>query len=755
MEPHYIVEICIAIDIAILGIAYPIIIDKISNIGEKYSSEYIDVLFNKEFPQRDVRLPFFGFVPIIKLFLCATIFSFVFLIFEFRPLFGWNNTFINNSAKYVVFTLTFALTTVFLIWLNRVTLYSGHARSLLKFLISKYKKLPDDTERKTYHLKAINELTLYVVEKQDYHLQKTLLEFYSHLFYSKRQRHDKAIPLVYPVDLYFLVNSLSARLSKNKGNNLAAIEHRIASGVWLLGESSQEIQISEETYSSLWNGIYLNIDNERYIRMFWAHASQYFDYNLQSINERYQGNFIANIELVKKRDAERIRFLEFTYALGGLMLYSQKYSTLKYFFEYSQSVPQRYPLLPLSMADIFMWFEHFSNEFKHRVMPVEHQYPFPELDNYGNSGQISHSICKYMALLFVRQFTMRNNYIYENAYGQPHLPESVIELGNWKNNIPYFKNCLNQILADAQLISSLNYGATVANPNKFEEFMVSLEIRIVEAIGERKLKAQLSPKNVDAFLESSGKIIRSAFHEYKEILNAEEGGPSEYNLPMTITGDTILFSKSAFTDDDIPNINYDTVFASLISNRKIRRLIPSAFSMNKSRRYVVSWQNVIASFDKIITGDIDKFLIIGFDVTYMVENALVNSRYESITKLVSSTDDNVRDVLFILRKSDRPHVEFGQVEEGKIKQLQLVEVNESPLIYASVVDINHPDNEMLRKQFSTDDYDELKVLLAIEFSCTLFFKTNSSIVQVDIASQFSERGILDTLDEITPLESSN
>jgi hypothetical protein len=72
-----------------------------------------------------------------------------------------------------------------------------------------------------------------------------------------------------------------------------------------------------------------------------------------------------------------------------------------------------------------------------------------------------------------------------------------------------------------------------------------------------------------------------------------------------------------------------------------------------------------------------------------------------------------------------------------------------------VVDINHPDNEMLRKQFSTDDYDELKVLLAIEFSCTLFFKTNSSIVQVDIASQFSERGILDTLDEITPLESSN
>lgn len=56
MIPENIIEICVAIDIAILGIAYPIIIDKISNIGDKYSSEYIPVLFNNEFPQKALRL---------------------------------------------------------------------------------------------------------------------------------------------------------------------------------------------------------------------------------------------------------------------------------------------------------------------------------------------------------------------------------------------------------------------------------------------------------------------------------------------------------------------------------------------------------------------------------------------------------------------------------------------------------------------------------------------------------------------------
>ena len=51
MSLENIAEICIAIDTAILGIAYPIIIDKISNIGDKYSSDYLSNVFNSEFPQ--------------------------------------------------------------------------------------------------------------------------------------------------------------------------------------------------------------------------------------------------------------------------------------------------------------------------------------------------------------------------------------------------------------------------------------------------------------------------------------------------------------------------------------------------------------------------------------------------------------------------------------------------------------------------------------------------------------------------------
>lgn len=219
MTPEYIIEICVAIDIAILGIAYPIIVDKISSIGEKYSSEYIPVLFNNEFPQRalvvKVNKKEYG-IPVFKLTLFATLFSFIFLIFKFQPLFGWNNWFINHSAKLIILTLSIFLIVLFFIWLGKVALYNGKSKSLLIHAINNYNKSKPDTEIQNYHLKAINEIAFYAIEKQDEHLQETLLEFYYSVFATIRRNHDKSIPLVYPVDLYFLVNKLNQIVAENE-----------------------------------------------------------------------------------------------------------------------------------------------------------------------------------------------------------------------------------------------------------------------------------------------------------------------------------------------------------------------------------------------------------------------------------------------------------------------------------------------------------------------------------------------------------
>ena len=219
MTPEYIIEICVAIDIAILSIAYPIIVDKISNIGDKYSSDYIPVLFNNEFPQKALKVKInkkeYG-SPVFKLTIFATLFSFIFLIFKFQPLLGWDNWIINNSAKFIVLILTIILIVLFFIWLGKVALYNGKSKSLLTHIISNYNKSTPDAEMQNYHLKAINEIAYYAIEKQDEHLQETLLEFYYTVFATIRKNHDKSKPLVYPVDLYFLVSKLNEIAAENE-----------------------------------------------------------------------------------------------------------------------------------------------------------------------------------------------------------------------------------------------------------------------------------------------------------------------------------------------------------------------------------------------------------------------------------------------------------------------------------------------------------------------------------------------------------
>lgn len=219
MTPEYIIEICVAIDIAILSIAYPIIVDKISSIGDKYSSEYIPVLFYNECPQKSVTIKInkkeYG-TPFFKLILFATLISFIFLIFKFKPLFGWDNWLINNSAKFTVLFLTIFLIVLFFIWLGKVALYNGKSKTLLTHIINNYNKSKPDAELQSYRLKAINELAFYAIEKQDEHLQETLLEFFYSLFADIRKNHDKSKPLVYPIDLYFLVSKLNEIAAENE-----------------------------------------------------------------------------------------------------------------------------------------------------------------------------------------------------------------------------------------------------------------------------------------------------------------------------------------------------------------------------------------------------------------------------------------------------------------------------------------------------------------------------------------------------------
>src|SRR5690606_11043502 len=333
---------------------------------------------------------------------------------------------------------------------------------------------------------------------------------------------------------------------------LRAIEHRAVSGVWLLGEDFEDITISEETYSWLWRNIYTICDNPRLVKMFWANSSQYFDYRLKLVIADYnfeQGKII-NQEQIDKRKEEQDRFLEFHYALGGLLLYRKQHKTLNYLFEYSQSQPPEYVLLPETTTEIFYWFENFRNEFKHRT-PIDLRYYFPELDNLGNRRQVNYWICSYIAILFLRQYSLHQYYTYQNFTALPNLPDEVLELSSWLDRVSFFERCLNNVLSNKELIEDHEFEKLREAKDDFSLFINNIKEAIKNKIGQQKLKAPLSDEIIQNFYSKSNEIISNAFEVYRPIFIEKSDAQCRSELKLSNNGERRLMSKSAYTDKNV------------------------------------------------------------------------------------------------------------------------------------------------------------------------------------------------------------
>ncbi|MGO4709034.1 hypothetical protein AB4Y90_07940, partial [Chryseobacterium sp. 2TAF14] len=429
----YIVEICVYIDVAILSIAYPIIIDKISNIGEKYNSEYLSNVFDQKFPQTKT---IFG-ISYFQLILILTLISFIFKILNLPPISCLQNIYlIENSADFIIFLLTIALTVSFMIWLNRIVLFRSKTSKLILHLVNSYEnKKEDKNQSKTYYLKTINELTIHSIRNQDPHIGETLVNFYYNQFMKFRKDNKNIEGTVYPFDLYYITNEIITTSIDSNDRKFSKLGNLASSAIFLLGENFTYSTISKETYKWLWRNILASANHKKSISNYWSTASQHLQFSLARIAPEFEiaSTKIANIEEIDKIEKERKKFLELNYALGGLQFYLSNYDILKYMLTFSQSSPPKYELLPSTMDEIFEWFEHFANIYRDLEDPIEYRYYFPDIDNLGTSNEIKHNICLYISLLFIRQFTLQRNYQFQDFKNFHSLPLDLGVLHSYKN----------------------------------------------------------------------------------------------------------------------------------------------------------------------------------------------------------------------------------------------------------------------------------------------------------------------------------
>ena len=737
-----IVEICVPLIIILLGTAYPIILNNISNIGEKYHSKYIIALFKQE---RFYNQSSFQWILYLSLFLLIP------LIFKFEPLFGWDNCFINNSANILVSLVTALLLFIFFKWIKKISIYNSNIDSLLDYIIKRYESSNGKT--KEYAFMSINDIAIYAVNTKDIDLQTKLLDFYFNYVIKYRKEYNSTNKeLNYDEEFSGLIRRIIDECVENNYKDLLPLRYSAINGVLLIPYDTQRIKISEDTYNNLWYNITLIRNNPDYISKFWAHSNQYFWTGLKEIALNFDR---SNEKEFIEREQERKRFLEFHYAVGGLLLYSKNYEALKYIFSYSQQTPPKYELLPYNMRDIFEQIEYFRNENKQipRFIIGFNRYRFPNLDSVGTNKQVVFWICCYLCVLFIRQYKLLKTLYYSNTTNQPYLNDlPLMELYNWKESITYFKFCLNKVLEDKEALEQLELWNTYElKYSEIDKFIIELEQSIHKHISDKKERAELSQKKIEQFYASSKEILGNCLEEYLPINNPED---FDTDFKVTFSGESVLFNKSCFVDDDISCMDYDSNLANFISSYSIKKYIPNSFLEAETKSYLLNNNNLLEGIGRIINDKEEDIVIIIFNAGYETSQKLNNSQYKEKVIPLPATD--LRNTIFILEKSNLPNIEIADISKEVKQEPQMKKISDEWNIYGTVIDINLPENEAIKEKWIDDiNYyqkeNELQILLGLLFVGHIKFKSDRKIIQININNEFEELGTENKLSDLEPL----
>jgi hypothetical protein len=623
------------------------------------------------------------------------------------------------------------------------------------------------TEPDLKFFSALSNLLLQSIKNQQTTYSRTLSDFFYTAFRKVRDEFTNE-PVVYPELYYETVYRAIEELAILKEKRNYLLEHRTSGGIWLLGEM-QGKEISETTYAWLWRNLLLAVryQQDDLVVNHWETCHQYYSYSMPYIYEEYDssaGSFqVSNQEIVNKRIAERKRFIEFHYALGGLLTYRERYACIKRLFNHTQSQPPKYDLLPVSMYEIFKFYFEVRDPYDRKYTWISQQYPFPELSGLNADYVIKKWIMSYMAILFLRQYTIVAYMITMRPLDFPVTPTTQGEIKQWIDGLDFFKKLVSEHLQNTELLKTLNLD--FITPEWCEEnqqpypitFIENFKSKLENAYHTNALNLPISAEKVQQFENATKTTIESAF-ERLQVINSDTPIQDDNSDKWYVNGQRVLQSKDAFSyNPEVHHVEFDSFLASVVA-RSLNEGLGEIFLRKMTKSYLLKPEDFFKAIDKIATDD--RFVIVNFGINleYFISQAKVsglsNEKYKNINICSFNGSHIVRDSLFILKKSDLPNISTRPIAEDVIARYVLKKISDKLNLYSSVIDLNSTSEDVFNenKQDKSDSDLRKSVLMSIIVSAEFKWKKNIEVIQLRQYSEFFQKGLANKLDDIKTTE---
>ena len=594
-----------------------------------------------------------------------------------------------------------------------------------------------------------------------------MLEFYYEAFIIFRKGKEGQI-IDYPQEFYDTVFEANELLCIRKRKTVSYFNDSTLFELFL--DQYQKTCISSKTYHFLWRLIVQSIsyDKDDFVIAYWRKAHQLFNLFMPVIYPNYDvtHRVVINKEEIEKRNKEREVFLEFHYAIGGLLMYKHKYNTISELMNYTQSQPPKYVLVPERMQEIIERYMQIDR--KEYVNPVyyEQRYWFPDIFGVNSDGVIRIWIKRYLAVLFIRQYTLFEYYVNSNRLAMPKTPQSLSELNHWKDELGSLEYFVNDYLGQSEVLMGLGL-EQFSNPDWFEEnnkikpsvLIENFKTEIEENFNRIKAEQPVAQDKEKEFQDESIKHLKPVFQQFSNVFSNSRIGDNYKSY--YIGGQHYILDKAAFgNNQDVGYLNTDSITAEAVA-MQFQYYSLNTFILIFPQKYLMAEKDLFDAIDRIGI-DSENFVLIsvGLNIDYFFHLQIDGLRKNKekwcygeleIIEINSYMNDLVSQSLFILKKEDLPNMIFKEVDAQLEEKYLLSKIDDTFNIYTSLINLNEAGNEMIKEEAEKENNQvdlSQKVLACVDINIEIQCKQNIKCIQLRAFSQFDDRGKANTLDDV-------
>lgn len=569
-------------------------------------------------------------------------------------------------------------------------------------------------------------------------------------------------------EIYFqsIYRSLNSIIDSGK-NNLQIYKSRSVNVFWNMYVSSRnnsEKKQSERAHFWLWNIILLAVNNEDddFILTIWKRAHSFYTFSLKQIDIEYDNKTfdVTNKVEIESRDSERNEFKSLIYALGGLLLYRKRYNALSRILNYTTSDPPIFELFPSTLAEVYKWYMEFQDPHERKYSWISHQYSFPDMEGLKADHQIKYWIKMFIAVLFIRQYTIQQFYTYQNPLKNPKSPDKQIDKRLLKENLRFLVKLTNEVLENQRLMHSLNWSyidnswfekENKPTPKKIIDEYLD-EIKFESTIKEKR--QILSKEKVSVFELKTKDIVSTEIDKLRSFFTSEI---KQNYKSWFFNGLNAVISKTAFVDDqDAAYMNYESFLAEgFVAN--LRQTFPFPFSQMKTSSYLLKLDEIFSAIAKIINlNKIDEYKIICFGINdhYLKNKGVIisNNKFNGIDILnLRGYFNPLTEQSVVLVKSEfLPALVFNDLSKDVKRKYHYKEPMVSTTkLYATVINLFQEKEliEELKPQYP-DKALEKHVLMNIFLNMELRFKNDTKMTLFKVFDEYNEKGIKDKISDV-------